>query len=234
MRAATSTSTSSRRAARTATSPGPRTSPRAKVSIRRPSATSAARFHAAPSVTIDSPANGQTVDLGTPLSASFALFASAGVQTCNATTANGASLDTSRAGTFAYTATVVDVLGQVATKTARYTVKAPATTNVPRAAGARAAHGRAARARLLGRREDRAARGRPGRQARALQGRHVAGERRAARADPPAGRRQARRASRGSGPTGCSRSPARCRRRASGRPSGRATSPSSAASARRA
>ena len=93
--------------------------------------TSAARFHAAPSVAIDSPANGQTVDLGTPLSASFTCLASAGVQTCNATTANGASLDTSRAGTFAYTATVVDVLGQVATKTARYTVKAPATTNVP-------------------------------------------------------------------------------------------------------
>ena len=94
-------------------------------------ATSATRFHAAPVVTIDSPANGQTVDLGTPLSASFACSASAGVQTCNGTTANGASLDTSTPGTFTYTATAVDVLGQVATRTARYTVKAPATTNVP-------------------------------------------------------------------------------------------------------
>jgi hypothetical protein len=92
--------------------------------------TSAARFHAAPVVTIDSPANGQTVDLGSPLAASFACSASAGVQTCNGTTANRGSLDTSTAGTFTYTATAVDVLGQVATKTTRYTVKAPATTNV--------------------------------------------------------------------------------------------------------
>ena len=98
-----------------------------------PTATSAVRFHAPPVVTIESPANGQTVDQGAPLVGSFGCSASAGVRTCDATSADGASLDTSVAGTFVYTATVVDAVGQVATKTTRYTVKAPAVTQVPAA-----------------------------------------------------------------------------------------------------
>ncbi len=96
-----------------------------------PSAISAVRFHAPPVVTIESPANGQTVDQGGPLVASFGCLAPAGVRTCDGTSANGASLDTSVAGTYAYTATVVDAVGQVATKTARYTVKAPPATATP-------------------------------------------------------------------------------------------------------
>jgi hypothetical protein len=104
----------------------------ARVGIDPPSsATSAVRFHAPPFVTIESPANGQTVDRGVPLAASFACLASAGVRSCTGTSANGASLDTSVAGTFAYSATVVDAVGQVATKTVRYTVKAPATPSPP-------------------------------------------------------------------------------------------------------
>jgi sugar lactone lactonase YvrE len=104
----------------------------ARVGVDPPSdATSAVRFHAPPLVTINSPSNGQTVDLGAPLTASFACVAPAGAQSCLGTSANGASLDTSAAGTFTYTATVVDAVGQVATKTTRYTVKAPATTATP-------------------------------------------------------------------------------------------------------
>jgi sugar lactone lactonase YvrE len=97
-----------------------------------PAATSAVRFQAPPIVTIESPSNGQTVDQNSPLAASFGCIAPAGVQTCTATSANGASLDTSVPGTYAYTATVVDAVGQVATKTTRYTIKAPpATSNTP-------------------------------------------------------------------------------------------------------
>lgn len=92
-----------------------------------PTATSAVRFHAPPVVTLESPANGLVVDRGSAVAASFGCFASAGVQSCTGSTANGASLDTSAVGTSEYAATVVDGVGQVATRTARYTVKAPAT-----------------------------------------------------------------------------------------------------------
>lgn len=90
-----------------------------------PATTSAVRFHAPPVVALESPSNGLVVEQGSAVAASFACFASAGVQSCTGSSANGASLDTSAVGTYTYTATVVDAVGQVASKTAQYTVKAP-------------------------------------------------------------------------------------------------------------
>lgn len=94
-------------------------------------AISTVTFHAPPRVVIERPSGGLVVDQGSPLAASFECIATAGVQSCTGSSANGASLDTSVAGTYSYSATVVDKAGQTVTKTVSYTVKAPATVTAP-------------------------------------------------------------------------------------------------------
>ena len=76
------------------TSPGPETSRRAKASIRPARCDVGRDVPRAAVRSIESPANGQTfVDQGSPLTASFACVAPAGVRSCTGSSANGASLE---------------------------------------------------------------------------------------------------------------------------------------------
>jgi hypothetical protein len=82
----------------------------------------------APAISIGSPTDGQVVQLGQQIAASFSCADEAngsGLASCTGTVANGAALDTATVGPKTFTVTAADKAGNVATLTRTYTVKAP-------------------------------------------------------------------------------------------------------------
>jgi YVTN family beta-propeller protein len=77
----------------------------------------------APGLTISQPAAGGLLGLGQPLPAIYLCAdASSGVNACNGTVANGATLDTATAGTRTFVVSASDAAGNTASQTVYYTV----------------------------------------------------------------------------------------------------------------
>jgi hypothetical protein len=91
-------------------------------------------FAGPPVVTIASPLDGAVVVQGASLIAHYACAAAAGVASCVASAPDGSAIDTSIPGTYSFTVTVVDGLGQTATKTVTYTVAPRAAQHAPKSA----------------------------------------------------------------------------------------------------
>lgn len=80
-----------------------------------------------PSVVLTAPADGQQVVRGTPLIASFSCSdGGSGVAACGGTRPSGDALDTSTAGTFAFSVTGTDTAGNSYARSVHYTVTEPA------------------------------------------------------------------------------------------------------------
>ena len=80
----------------------------------------------APSIVITSPANGASYPMLGNINASFACAdAGVGVASCNATTANGAAIDTATAGAKTFSVTATDSVGNTTTTSVEYTVLSP-------------------------------------------------------------------------------------------------------------
>lgn len=78
-----------------------------------------------PVVTITSPADGSTFVAGTAVTAGYGCEDDdSGVATCDGPVADGAAVDTSAAGTYAFTVTATDAAGNSTTKTVHYSVTA--------------------------------------------------------------------------------------------------------------
>jgi hypothetical protein len=76
-----------------------------------------------PTITITEPADGATLVLGAPLTASFECTdGGSGIATCTATTENGRPLDTSRVGTYELTVDATDGVGHATSARVSYTV----------------------------------------------------------------------------------------------------------------
>jgi hypothetical protein len=79
----------------------------------------------APTITLDAPINGGTVNLGSTANASYTCQDEAGgsdLASCTSTVANGAALDTATVGTKTFTITATDNAGNSKTETGTYTV----------------------------------------------------------------------------------------------------------------
>ena len=77
----------------------------------------------APSVTITSPTQGETIPLNASVTAVYSCSdATSGVASCVGTVANGAKIPTSTSGTFTFTVLATDNAGLTASKSVTYTV----------------------------------------------------------------------------------------------------------------
>jgi hypothetical protein len=75
-----------------------------------------------PAITIATPANGATYEVGQPVSASYSCVDPSGVTDCMGNVPSGAAVDTSTAGPFTFTVTSHDAAGNASSATASYTV----------------------------------------------------------------------------------------------------------------
>jgi hypothetical protein len=91
-------------------------------------------FAGPPAVTIDAPLDGAVFLQGASLIAHYGCSAAAGVASCVASAPDGSAIATSIPGTYSFTVTVVDGLGQTATKTVTYTVTPRAAQRAPKSA----------------------------------------------------------------------------------------------------
>lgn len=85
----------------------------------------------APTITMTTPANGATFAQGAVVTAAFGCADAAGISSCVGTIPNGALIDTSVLGTFAFTVSATDSNGNYTTATSFYTVTPPSPSSVP-------------------------------------------------------------------------------------------------------
>ena len=92
-----------------------------------------------PTITIAAPTEGQTFTQGQPVTASYTCVDPSGVEQCDGSVADGATLSTANVGDFVFTLTAKDKLGNTSTATRNYSVRpvpgdvegdAPATLNL--------------------------------------------------------------------------------------------------------
>jgi uncharacterized repeat protein (TIGR01451 family) len=85
---------------------------------------------APPAVTLDQPADGAVYTAGQTVNARYACSSQAAISSCAAPVANGAAIDTSHAGSHAFTVTATDIAGQTTSVTHTYMVGAQAALSV--------------------------------------------------------------------------------------------------------